>query len=74
MPNTAYAVKWESVFCYNSQIQYIYFGKNITLIADPCAFEGCENLKAIYVSTECDIPIVYDFWPDMEIIRVDYNS
>ena len=74
VPNTAYAVKWESVFCYNSQIQYIYFGKNITLIADPCAFEGCENLKAIYVSSECDIPKVYDFWPDMEIIRVDYNS
>ena len=74
VPNTAYAVNWESVFCYNSQIEYIYFGKNITLIADPCAFEGCENLKAIYVSTECDIPIVYDFWPDMEIIRVDYNS
>lgn len=74
VPNTAYAVNWELVFCYNSQIEYIYFGKNITLIADPCAFEGCENLKAIYVSTECDIPKVYDFWPDMEIIRVDYNS
>ena len=74
VPNTAYAVKWESVFCRNLQVEYIYFGKNITLIADPCAFEGCENLKAIYVSTECDIPIVYDFWPDMEIIRVDYNS
>ena len=74
VPNTAYAVKWESVFCYNSQIEYIYFGENITAIDNSIAFEGCDNLKAIYVSTECDIPIVYDFWPDMEIIRVDYNS
>ena len=74
VPNTAYAVKWESVFCRNLQVEYIYFGENITLIADPCAFEGCENLKAIYVSTECSIPVVPEFWPDMEIIRVDYNS
>lgn len=74
VPNTAYAVNWESVFCYNSQIEYIYFGKNITAIDNLFAFEGCDNLKAIYVSTECDIPVVPEFWPDMEIIRVDYNS
>ena len=74
VPNSAYDVDWYTVFYMNDEIEYIYFGKNITLIADPCAFEGCENLKAIYVSTECDIPKVYDFWPDMEIIRVDYNS
>ena len=74
VPNTAYAVNWESVFCYNSQIEYIYFGKNITAIDSLFAFEGCDNLKAIYVSSECSIPVVPDFWPDMEIIRVDYNS
>ena len=74
VPNTAYAVDWESVFCYNSQIEYIYFGKNITAIDNLFAFEGCDNLKAIYVSSECYIPVVPDFWPDMEIIRVDYNS
>lgn len=74
VPNTAYAVKWESVFCYNSQIEYIYFGKNITAIDNLFAFEGCDNLKAIYVSSECSIPVVPEFWPDMEIIRVDYNS
>ena len=74
VPNSAYDVNWDMVFCMNDEIEYIYFGKNITLIADPCAFEGCENLKAIYVSTECDIPVVPEFWPDMEIIRVDYNS
>ena len=74
VPNTAYAVKWESVFCYNSQIEYIYFGENITAIDNLFAFEGCDNLKAIYVSSECSIPVVPDFWPDMEIIRVDYNS
>lgn len=74
VPNTAYAVNWESVFCYNSQIEYIYFGKNITAIDNLFAFEGCDNLKAIYVSSECYIPVVPDFWPDMEIIRVDYNS
>ena len=74
VPNTAYAVKWESVFCYNSQIEYIYFGENITAIDNSFAFEGCDNLKAIYVSSECSIPVVPEFWPDMEIIRVDYNS
>ena len=74
VPNTAYAVNWESVFCYNSQIEYIYFGKNITAIDNLFAFEGCDNLKAIYVSSECYIPVVPDFWPEMEIIRVDYNS
>ena len=74
VPNTAYAVNWESVFCYNSQIEYIYFGKNITAIDNLFAFEGCDNLKAIYVSSECYIPVVPEFWPDMEIIRVDYNS
>ena len=74
VPNTAYAVNWELVFCYNSQIEYIYFGKNITAIDNLFAFEGCDNLKAIYVSSECYIPVVPDFWPDMEIIRVDYNS
>ena len=74
VPNTAYAVKWESVFCYNSQIEYIYFGENITAIDNSFAFECCDNLKAIYVSSECYIPVVPDFWPEMEIIRVDYNS
>lgn len=74
VPNSAYDVDWRTVFYMNDEIEYIYFGENITLIADPCAFEGCENLKAIYVSTECYIPVVPDFWPDMEIIRVDYNS
>lgn len=74
VPNSAYDVDWRTVFYMNDEIEYIYFGENITLIADPCAFEGCENLKAIYVSTECYIPDVPEFWPDMEIIRVDYNS
>ena len=74
VPNTAYAIKWESVFCYNSQIEYIYFGENITAIDNLFAFEDCDNLKAIYVSSECYIPVVPEFWPDMEIIRVDYNS
>ena len=74
VPNTAYAVNWELVFCYNSQIEYIYFGENITAIDNLFAFEGCDNLKAIYVSSECSIPVVPDIWPDMEIIRVDYNS
>ena len=74
VPNTAYAVNWELVFCYNSQIEYIYFGKNITAIDNLFAFDGCDNLKAIYVSSECSIPVVPEFWPDMEIIRVDYNS
>lgn len=74
VPNSAYDVDWRTVFYMNDEIEYIYFGENITLIADPCAFEGCENLKAIYVSLECYIPDVPEFWPDMEIIRVDYNS
>lgn len=74
VPNSAYDVDWRTVFYMNDEIEYIYFGENITLIADPCAFEGCENLKAIYVSLECYIPDFPEFWPDMEIIRVDYNS
>ena len=74
VPNTAYAVNWELVFCRNLQVEYIYFGENITAIDSLFAFEGCDNLKAIYVSSECSIPVVPDFWPDMEIIRVDYNS
>ena len=74
VPNSAYDVDWETVFYMNDEIEYIYFGENITAIDNSFAFEGCDNLKAIYVSSECSIPVVPDFWPDMEIIRVDYNS
>lgn len=74
VPNSAYDVDWYNVFYMNDEIEYIYFGKNITAIDNVFAFEGCDNLKAIYVSSECSIPDVPDFWPDMEIIRVDYNS
>ena len=74
VPDTAEDVVWEDVFFGNSCVEYVYLGQNIRSVDYMWAFEGCVNLKKVYLSADCEI-VDGLYLPDgAQIVKVDYNG
>ena len=72
VPCTASEIK-EGIFRGSEDIETIYFGENITSL-EVWMFEGCTNLKTIYVPEGCEINEPLGLPDSAEIIFVDYSD
>ena len=74
VPDTAEDVVWEDVFFKNSCVEYVYLGQNIRSVDYMWAFEGCDNLKKVYLSADCEIVDGLYLPKGAQIVKVDYNG